>query len=116
MSLIVTCDGVDPVSGEKVEFYCAAGGESNRQRLWGTAVIRRRFPMLAMIEHDLNVKPNEFGRFEQEASRLAAEAGDVAVELGWGEGGAEELLRYAAACTDAVDFARKYDSAGIWYW
>ena len=71
---------------------------------------------LGLIEHDLNVKPNEFERFEEEASRLAAEAGDVAVELGWGQGGAEELLRYAAACTDAVEFARKYDAEGIWYW
>lgn len=116
MSLIVSCDGVDPATGEKVEFYCAAGGESNRVRLWGSDFIRRNFPMLSRIEHDLYVEPPEFGQFEEEASRLANKAVDVAVEIGWGVEGAEQLRRYASACTDAVEFARKYNADGIWYW
>jgi hypothetical protein len=115
VSLIVTSDGIDPMTGEKVEFYRPAGPEAERTRLWGTSVIRARFPMLSDVEHDLHVSPPAFEAFEAEARRLAVEAVDVATELGYPDC-APALQRYATACLDAVEFARKYGSESIEYW
>jgi hypothetical protein len=116
VSLIVTSDGIDPATGTKVEFYRPGGPEVARTQVWGTSVIRTRFPMLAQVEHDLHVSPEEFHRFEVEARRLEAEAADVAMELGWTSDDGEYLVRCARACIDAVEFARKYGSESIRYW
>jgi hypothetical protein len=116
LSLIVTSDGIDPATGAKVEFYRAAGPEAARTQLWGTSVVRSRFPMLAQIERDLHVSPPEFDCFEEEATRLDAQATEVAKELGRNPEHATDLKRYARACLDAVEFARKFASDCIHYW
>ena len=117
MSLIVCVDDpAAPPDAADRHFLRPAGFESYRHKLWGTPAVFRRSPLLAQIETNLYVLPDQFSTFEAECASVATEADAIASELGWGEGGGDAIRGYMATFFEAAAFARQHHSDQITIW
>jgi hypothetical protein len=117
MSLHVCVD--DPAAPRDAwdrHFMRPAGFESYRQKLWGTPAIRRRSALLAEIEGNLYLLPNQFDEFEAQCKRVDAEADEIARELGWRARGASSIRNYMQNFLDALRFAREHGSDSVTIW
>src|SRR5947207_9752271 len=118
MSLAVTVD--DPAVPDRDldrHFMRPAGIERSRKTLWGTETIAKRSPMLAEIQHDLHVLPDQFAEFERQCRLVFSEADQIAKELRGRfrrrpRDGAF-LREYVQNFLDAIAFAREHKSERI---
>lgn len=117
MSLIVCVDDpAAPREDSERHFMRPAGFESYREALWGTPAIRSRSALLAEIEGNLYLLPDQFDAFEAQCRRVDAEAEEIVRELRWREGGAASIRGYMKNFLEALAFARAHGSDSITIW
>ena len=117
MTLIICVDDPTIEDGSSDGHYQeSAGFESYRKTLWGTEAIKKRAPLLAEIENNLFVYPEQFERFESECLKVESDADEISREIGWGDDGCSSIRRYINNFLSGLEFARKHNSKSIIIW